>query len=565
MCFLQPEVCITEIKLEQHAKIIDWLEKVSSETLLKGGQRKYDLLSYIVRQELAGRGDNLKAYAIALDVLGRGEDFDPATDSIVRVEMARLRDALELYYACSEDPNEPKITIPKGSYRPSITFIDVPPEAEPASVANNRKVLWSALAATFFGLVIAVGWAAWSGDDSTEQRDGIPILMSTPDVEHLPVASADILRSLTSALRQSLSKRTTLTVLTSIPENSRRAHEYELVLRAVGIPAPDRISVELVDAKTSRIAWADAYRLGDGQPLEMLDVMAARVSDDLFPRIISGTKASLDRKPLDELNPWELYLLSTWVPGSELSTLEWELTRRDFAKRAVMLDPQLGQAHSVLADKLAYLSSVDADHHSESTVAAARYHAAQALQFASRDTNTFFNLGLHHWHLGEATEAVQMLERLVKMDPNNGFAAFFKGIWPYACDIAPDDVVKSAYDFDTQLGADNPIRWVTLTTLGLLLMNRGEFELALAAEQEAHAIFHSPDSVMRHAAILQALGRTNDAVQLIRDEQSTWPNFTPVHFDDVTVPRRCQNASEPDAILELYSDLAAAYQQTAAD
>ena len=126
---------------DKASKIYEWLERARSETVLKGGQRRYDLLDYLVREELEGRGENLKAYAIALDVLGRNEDFDPATDSIVRVEIARLRDALELHYARSTDPNEPAINIPKGSYRPKIEL--TPPEDQPEDQGEQGEQLYS--------------------------------------------------------------------------------------------------------------------------------------------------------------------------------------------------------------------------------------------------------------------------------------------------------------------------------------------------------------------------------------------------------------------------------------
>lgn len=137
---------------DEYSNVYEWLDAARSEAKLKGGQRRYDLLDYLVREELEGRGENVKAYAIALDVLGRGEDFDPATDSIVRVEVARLRDALELHYARSSEPNEPRITIPKGSYRPRIEFpARVSPKPardvrrDPRRISNN--VAWLVIAA----------------------------------------------------------------------------------------------------------------------------------------------------------------------------------------------------------------------------------------------------------------------------------------------------------------------------------------------------------------------------------------------------------------------------------
>jgi len=546
---------------DEYSEIFEWLAKVRSEALLKGGQRRYDLLDYVVREELEGRGQNLKAYAIAIDVLGRTEDFDPATDSIVRVEIARLRDALELHYARSSGTSEPKIVIPKGSYRPSIDFSARTVKSEPSS----RSGVWSGAVAGFLAVALLLTWAFSEKGRDAPDIDGIPILLTYPELENLPESTADILTNFSSELRQSLSKRGTLTVLTSADANVALGHEYELVLRAIGLPEPDRVAVELIDAQTSEIAWADAYVLETGPTTGAFDVLVSRVTDDLFPQIISLSKDALDARPLEELNPWELYLLSTWVPGTALSTVDWEVQRRDLARRAVALDPQLGQAHSVLADKLAYLSSVDENYHSVEAVSDAHFHATQALQHAPRDANTLFNLGIHHWHLGENRLAIQMLERVIGLDQNNGFAAFLTRVFPYTCTPAPDDVLEEARRFDSQLKSDNPIRWVTLTWLGMLHLNRGEFEAALQAEKEAHTIFHTPDTVMRHASILQALGRSQEAVQLIRDEQNNWPNLDPAHFSTVTMPRRCKYASDPSELLARYDSLTNAYRRSIGD
>lgn len=99
----------------------------------------------------------------------------------------------------------------------------------------------------------------------------------------------------------------------------------------------------------------------------------------------------------------------------------------------------------------------------------------------------------------------------------------------------------------------------------MLHLNRGELDEALDAEQEAHAIFHTPNTVLRHAASLQALGRNQDAVELILDEQINWPNLEPSHFANVTMPRRCQYTSDPSELLARYTELASVYQRTKDD
>ncbi len=75
------------------------------------------LLAYLVQESLAGRGKRLKAYTIATEALGRPEDFDPIANSIVRVEMRRLRGTLQRIYADAE-PHQVVVELPVGRYEP---------------------------------------------------------------------------------------------------------------------------------------------------------------------------------------------------------------------------------------------------------------------------------------------------------------------------------------------------------------------------------------------------------------------------------------------------------------
>src|SRR6266853_6060858 len=56
-------------------------------------------LRFVVETTLRGESDRIKGYTIAVEALGRGEDFDSQADPIVRVEAGRLRRALAEYYA----------------------------------------------------------------------------------------------------------------------------------------------------------------------------------------------------------------------------------------------------------------------------------------------------------------------------------------------------------------------------------------------------------------------------------------------------------------------------------
>ena len=87
-------------------------------------QRRQRFLEYIVHETLAGRGERLKGYSIALEVFGRPDTFDPIVDPIVRIEAGRLRDKLRHYYDTEGMSDPIRIELPRGGYRPRIAFRD---------------------------------------------------------------------------------------------------------------------------------------------------------------------------------------------------------------------------------------------------------------------------------------------------------------------------------------------------------------------------------------------------------------------------------------------------------
>ena len=82
--------------------------------------RKRKILAYLVERDLenASDGTRVSAREIATCVLGREESFNPNKDPIVRIEIAKLRRDLDLYYLKSGRHNALRITIPRGGYDP---------------------------------------------------------------------------------------------------------------------------------------------------------------------------------------------------------------------------------------------------------------------------------------------------------------------------------------------------------------------------------------------------------------------------------------------------------------
>jgi TolB-like protein len=100
------------------------LSRVLQSPAFKASARKSKFLSYVVEQTLAGRGDRLTAYDVAIGVFNRDEQFDPRYDPLVRITARRVRAALDQYYLTGGRDDALKIVIPKGQYRPVFESAD---------------------------------------------------------------------------------------------------------------------------------------------------------------------------------------------------------------------------------------------------------------------------------------------------------------------------------------------------------------------------------------------------------------------------------------------------------
>ncbi|WP_244543182.1 adenylate cyclase [Bosea sp. CRIB-10] len=103
-------------------------------------ERLRHFLSYVVEQALAGHADRIKAYSIAVEVFGRGVNFDIQNDPVVRIEAGRLRRALERYYLVVGGRDPILIEIPKGGYAPRFCRrVDHPGQAKLQLTSNQPE------------------------------------------------------------------------------------------------------------------------------------------------------------------------------------------------------------------------------------------------------------------------------------------------------------------------------------------------------------------------------------------------------------------------------------------
>jgi serine/threonine-protein kinase len=99
------------------------VERIVTSGAFSGSERLCRFLTWTVDKVLAGQFQDIKQYAIGVEVFDRGSDFDPRIDSIVRTEAQRLRRKLSEYYD-SEGASDPiVISFAPGTYVPTVQLL----------------------------------------------------------------------------------------------------------------------------------------------------------------------------------------------------------------------------------------------------------------------------------------------------------------------------------------------------------------------------------------------------------------------------------------------------------
>jgi hypothetical protein len=100
------------------------IQKLLQSTSFRNASMLQHLLQYLAAKAHVNGSEGLKEYTIGVEAFGRPQDFDPKTDTIVRVQIHRLRQKLKEYYD-SDGVHDPIwIDIPKGHYIPAFECVE---------------------------------------------------------------------------------------------------------------------------------------------------------------------------------------------------------------------------------------------------------------------------------------------------------------------------------------------------------------------------------------------------------------------------------------------------------
>ena len=206
---------------EQKSSILNQLDRLLENSHFSHSKRFPSFLRFIVKEELEGRGDQLKERTLGMEVFGRDAGYDTTSDPIVRVTAAEIRKRIAQYYQETGHTQELRISLPPGSYLPHFAWpqeesaVSLTPTVHPvpfsleqatglveevAKPKRDRRLAWKITLWVLALMVFVAGGITWARSRPTALdrfwapvlEAGEPVVVCYPrsQVDHLTLRSA---------------------------------------------------------------------------------------------------------------------------------------------------------------------------------------------------------------------------------------------------------------------------------------------------------------------------------------------------------------------------------------
>ena len=452
-----------------------YLESLLANVAFKASARRRRLLKYVVEQTLAGRGERLKGFDLAVSVLGRDERFDAQNDPIVRIEIARLRRDLEHYYFTEGRDDPIRITIPKGRYIPAFEARDQASmqelvAAKPAAARSRwlRQLGWPAgiIAGLLFALLLTAGvlrWAPWPAGDQPQQTGPAVVVLTFE-----PLGGGDggqlLASGLTAGLIAELMRFDGIQVFTGLPagqggEDLPPAATGTLAYVVAGTverePSRVRVTARLTDRSSGEVLWSERYdraltttEIFDVQA-ELSGAIVGRLAQ-VYGVITQAAARQLRRTRPETLFAYDCVQRAFAFRRTFAMELYWPV--RTCLEEAVRRDAGYAGAWAMLA-----FAHMDAARYELVEPAAragelkAGLDAAQrAVELAPGSVPGLQSLAALRYATGEFDEAERVQRQAIALNPNNpeslaqlGWRLMARGRWDEGRTLLQDAIARS--------------------------------------------------------------------------------------------------------------------------
>ncbi len=314
----------------QPADVSALVDRIAASPAFSRSDQLLRFLRFVVGETLAGRGHLLKEYTIGVEALGRPTKFDPALDSVVRVQARQLRFKLAEYFAAEGRAESFRIELRKGSYAPSFARLPAPVPIDHPTVAEAtpRTRRWrpvitggALLAAAAILAAVSVPRSRTSGSsagtlDPHHSLVVLPFLNLTGDAGN-DYISDGFTDELTAALAKLPGER--VVARTSAFQYKAHPADVRTIARQLGVEdvvegsvrrAGDtiRITVQLNRASDGVHVWAASFDEPSSNLLHADETVARAVVEAFGHSRLPAVEMSAPRPPTNDAQAYALYL-----------------------------------------------------------------------------------------------------------------------------------------------------------------------------------------------------------------------------------------------------------------
>jgi TolB-like protein/tetratricopeptide (TPR) repeat protein len=510
------------------SEAIDALRRILASSTFADSPRSRGFLAYVVRETLEGRGHRLKERTIARAALDKNPDFDPRSDSGVRVQATRVRAQLDAYYAGEGADDGVRISLPKGSYVPVISIAPAGPVSADAAVPRSTL------------------------------GPGVAVVRFTRDDDD--VDSSALAIGLTESLVSALSSFPGIRVVGPVeggerestgPEERRLGARLDVryLVHGAVVSADGEVvvAVRLVDAASGEVVWADTFHRPSAS-------LAGFTGQDDVVRRVAGVVGDYSGAVLrhaarsggETTNPVVWAAMLEFYEGLERSTPDSALRLLSSLLRAHEIEPQNSLLLSMLASTESYLANNTTKVDRATMLEACEAHAREALALDPTSGHAHLVLGVTAFAHGNERLCLEHLRLAVELSPGNptilygaGWYVGMAGEWDLGVQMVRESL---------RLNPDSPtLRYLYLAVDELM---SGDYAAAL---NDAMRYPHADDfwQPLLLGLALDGLGYRDDALVEIAKASALVPDLPQEVRASGEYPDRCLQflASRLEALL----------------
>lgn len=438
--------------------ITQYVNKLTASSVFAQAERLVSFIRYIVGETLKNDGKQINQYVLAMELYNRDESFDPATDSVVRVDAGRLRTKLREYYDTEGKNDDVRFELPKGNYVVKINLGSiVSSEVSSATVADEPPTLTPVPSEQSIAVLPFVNMS--SDPEQVYFSDGI---------------AEELLNQLTKLRGLHVAGRTSSFYfknrhedLRVIGEKLNVAHILEGSVRKAGSRV--RITIQLIKVIDGYHLWSESY------DRDLDDIFA--IQEEIAKAVANALSITLGVGEFGAGGTRNLAAYDAYLAGLSLyNQFGRETISRaiEQLEKAVALDPDFAHAWSTLTftyhnAATTFISERAEEFFKKSEAAASHALAIAPEAVASLHAEARLQIHRHNW-----TEAEHNGEKALELAPadhmtNRGYGFFLMNVGR----------VREAIDYFRVAVRTEPLALLPSLLLGIAHQINGDFDEAL--------------------------------------------------------------------------------------